>query len=252
MTPAIDLNCDLGEGAPYDAELMTLITSANIACGGHAGDHASIRDTVALARRHGVALGAHPGHEDRAGFGRIERPVSKEEAARLVDTQVAVLSAAAGDALRHVKLHGALYNQVSRDGALAEAVADVLAQRWPRLIVFALAGSELVRAARARGLRVVQEVFADRTYLADGRLTPRGRADAHVTDPAEAARRVGRLLREGVVRTVDGTELALTADTVCLHGDGAGAPAFAAALRTELARLGVEVRPPAPVAFREA
>lgn len=241
MTRRLDLNCDLGEGAPHDAVLMPLLTSANLAAGGHAGDAVTLRAGVALARQHGVAIGAHPGHEDRPGFGRIERPVSPAEAARLVDTQVARVAAEAGEALRHVKLHGALYNQVSRDAALAAAVADLLTRRWPGLVLFALAGSELVRAARARGLRVAEEVFADRTYLADGRLTPRGRPDARVTDPAGAARRIGRLLVEGVVPSVDGTDLALNADTVCLHGDTDDAPAYAAALRDELVRLGIRL-----------
>ncbi len=239
----IDLNCDLGEGAGFDAELMSLITSANIACGAHAGDEATMRATVTLARAHGVAVGAHPGLVDRANFGRVERPLTGDEAARLVLGQVAALRAMAGAELRHVKLHGALYNQVARDPRLAAAVAGALARVERGLAVFALAGSEFERAARREGLRVAAEVFADRTYQADGSLTPRSRSDALFADADAAVAQVLRLLREGVVRATDGTEVRLTADTVCLHGDGAQAVEFARRLCWELQAAGIAVKP---------
>jgi len=240
----IDLNCDLGEGAGQDAALMPLVSSANIACGAHAGDAATMAATVALARAHGTAIGAHPGFEDRENFGRTERAVTPAEAARLVAAQVAALAAIAGPDLRHVKLHGALYNQTARDAALAAAVAKRLAADWPRLVVFALAGSEFARAARARGLAVAEEVFADRTYRADGALTARSRPDALIHDEETAVAQVRRMVLEGKVGSVDGTDAAVRADTVCVHGDGARATAFARRLREELDRCGVAVRAP--------
>jgi len=240
----IDLNCDLGEGAGQDAALMPLVSSANIACGAHAGDAATMAATVALARAHGTAIGAHPGFEDRENFGRTERAVTPAEAARLVAAQVAALAAIAGPDLRHVKLHGALYNQTARDAALAAAVAERLAADWPRLVVFALAGSEFARAARARGLAVAEEVFADRTYRADGALTARSRPDALIHDEETAVAQVRRMVLEGKVGSVDGTDAAVRADTVCVHGDGARATAFARRLREELDRCGVAVRAP--------
>lgn len=240
----IDLNCDLGEGAGQDAALMPLVSSANIACGAHAGDAAMMAATVALARAHGTAIGAHPGFADREHFGRRELPVTPEDAARLVAGQLAALAAIAGPDLRHVKLHGALYNQTARDAALAAAVAGRLAAEWPRLTVMALAGSELVRAARARGLTVAEEVFADRTYRADGTLTPRSRPDALIHDEEAAVAQVRRIVLEGKVRTVDGVDATVRADTVCVHGDGARATVFARRLREALARCGVAVRAP--------
>jgi len=240
QTMRIDLNCDLGEGAGHDAELMPLITSANIACGAHAGDAATMRATLALAQRHGVAAGAHPGFADRENFGRRELAVTPAEAGALVDTQVRALRALGP--VTHVKLHGALYNLAARDAALARAVAEAVRAVDPALIFFALAGSELVRAGRTAGLRVVSEVFADRTYQRDGRLTPRTSADALIEDEAAAVAQVLRLVREGAVRATDGTDVKIEADTVCLHGDGAQAVAFARRLRRELATAGVEVK----------
>ena len=238
----IDLNCDLGEGAAHDAELMPLITSANIACGAHAGDRATMRSTVALAERHGVAIGAHPGYHEPGNFGRLERAVTPDEAAGLVLTQVQALHEVAGPALRHVKLHGALYNQVSRDEALAAVVVDGLVRHFPKLVLFALSGSRLAEAGRARGLRVAEEVFADRTYQADGNLTPRSQPQATIQDEAAAVHQVLRMVADGRVRAVDGRDVAIAADTVCLHGDGAHAVEFALRLRKELAVAGVAVR----------
>lgn len=238
----IDLNCDLGEGAGHDAVLMPLITSANIACGAHAGDAATMRATVALARAHGVVVGAHPGFADRANFGRVEQTLTGAAAAQLVLEQIARLREIAGQALRHVKLHGALYHQVSRDAGLAAAVAAALAERERGLTVFALAGSEFERAARGLGLRVAGEVFADRTYQADGTLTPRGRGGALITDETKAVAQVARLVKEGRVRATDGTDVALRADTLCLHGDGTQAVEFARRLRRELQAAGIAVQ----------
>lgn len=244
----IDLNCDLGEGTGPDAALMPLITSANIACGAHAGDDATMRATVELARRHGVAVGAHPGFADREHCGRRERDLEPRAAAELVLQQVAHLHAiarAAGAAVRHVKLHGALYNQVARDRALAEAVVDALGAAVSPPILFAPAGSVLESVARARGgMVVVPEVFADRTYQADGSLTPRGRPDALIVDEAAAVTQVVRMVREGRVRATDGTDVAISAGTVCLHGDGANPVAFARRLRAALRGEGIELQAP--------
>ena len=236
----VDLNCDLGEGAGYDAELMPLITSANIACGAHAGDEATMRATVSLAQKHGVALGAHPGFADRANFGRRELPVTPDEVHKLVLNQVRKLQKLGP--VRHVKPHGALYNQAARDTLLAQAVVTAIHEADPRLVLFGLAGSQLIAAAEAYGLPVASEVFADRTYQPDGSLTPRARPDALVTDGNVAVAQVLRMVREGRVRATDGTDVAIRADTICLHGDGAHPVEFAQRLRRELTAAGIEIK----------
>jgi len=243
----IDLNCDLGEGAGHDAELMPFVTSANIACGGHAGDAASMRAAVDLARRHGVAIGAHPGFADREHFGRREQPVTPAQARELVAAQVAALAAIArqaGARLAHVKPHGALYNQAAHDAALAAAVADAVREVNPELILFGLAGSHLLAAAQFRGQRAASEVFSDRTYQPDGSLTPRSRPDALIQEEDDAVAQVLRMVREGRVRALGGRDVAVRADTVCVHGDGPHAVAFARRLHAELARAGVTLAPP--------
>ena len=236
----LDLNCDLGEGAGHDAELMPLITSANVACGAHAGDEATMRAAVALAQRHGVAIGVHPGFADREYFGRREVALSPAEVQSLVAAQIAAL--AQWGPLRHVKPHGALYNLAARDPAMANAVAAAVRAADPTLVLFALAGSDLVRAGRAAGLRVAEEVFADRTYQRDGTLTPRSWPDALIADENVAMAQVLRMVRDGVVRATDDAEVAVRADTVCVHGDGPHAVAFARRLRDELARAGIELK----------
>src|SRR5258708_16833472 len=211
----VDLNCDLGEGAGHDAALMPLITSANIACGAHAGDEATMRTTVALAKKHGVAIGAHPGFADRANFGRVERPVSPGEVHGLVHDQVLQLqlvARGAGARLVHVKMHGALYNMAARDAALARAVVDAVYEVDPRLILFGLAGSHLIAAAEACGLPVASEVFADRTYPADGSLTPRTQPNALITDDASAVTPALRMVRHGQVPGTRGHHFAHPAE----------------------------------------
>lgn len=240
----IDLNCDVGEGAGHDAELMPLITSANIACGAHAGDTATMRATILLAKEHGVAIGAHPGFADRENFGRRELPVSPGEVQGLVHDQVLQLHLIArglGARLRHVKPHGALYNMAARDPALARAVVDAIYEVDPRLVLFGLAGSHLIAVAEACGLPVASEVFADRTYQADGSLTPRSQPNALVSDEAAAVAQVLRMVREGKVRATDGTDLIIRAETVCVHGDGAQPVEFARQLRQALLAANVEV-----------
>ncbi|HXA79687.1 MAG TPA: 5-oxoprolinase subunit PxpA, partial [Opitutaceae bacterium] len=214
----IDLNCDLGEGAGNDAGLMPLVTSANIACGGHAGNEATMRATVALAQKHGVAIGAHPGFPDREHFGRRELEMSPEEIWATVMIQIMALRAIAP--LRHVKPHGALYNLAARDATVAGVIVDAVLAVDKELILFALAGSELVKAGRARGLRVAEEVFADRTYQADGSLTPRSRPEAMLTNEDAVVAQVMRMIGEGKVRATDGVDVSVKADTICIHGDG--------------------------------
>jgi UPF0271 protein len=241
----IDINCDLGEGAGHDAELMPLITSANIACGVHAGDHTTMIETIDMAAAAGVAIGAHPGLNDRIGMGRRDLPLSPSSAADLIAVQVGELVQLAhlrGATVTHVKPHGALYNRAAKDPAIADAIAKAVRSIDPSLALIGLAGGELLRAGRARGLRVASEVFADRTYQSDGSLTPRGSADAFITDEAEAVGQVMRIVQDGIIRATDGSEFQIAADTICLHGDGPQALAFAWRLRAELGTAGIAVK----------
>jgi len=245
MTLRVDLNCDLGEGYAHDEELLDGITSANIACGFHAGDPGVMRRTVELALKKGVAIGAHPGLRDPEGFGRRAMKVDPQEAFDLTLYQIGALQAIAavqGARLDHVKPHGALYNMAARDAALAEALAKAVRAADPNLVFVGLAGSEMIRAARRHGIRAAEEAFADRAYQADGSLVPRGTPGALIEAPDEVARRAVRLVREGKVTAIDGAEVSLRADTICVHGDTAGAPELVRALRTALAREGVELR----------
>jgi UPF0271 protein len=240
----VDLNADLGEGCATDAELLALVTSANVACGAHAGDVETMRRTIVRAKETGAAVGAHPGYPDREGFGRRDRPMSGHEVERTVGEQVrglAAIARAEGVRLQHVKAHGSLYNHAADDAGTADAIARAVAAHDAALVFFGLPGSELERAARAAGLRFAAEFFADRTYLDDGRLTPRARADAFVHDAGAAAERVLTMLREGRVRSVTGAWLAVRADTVCVHGDNPQAIAFATALRARLQDEGVSL-----------
>jgi UPF0271 protein len=204
-----------------------------------------MRAAVLSARRHGVAIGAHPGYPDRDNFGRVERAVPPPDAGDLVFRQIRALQEIAlanGERVGHVKLHGALYNQASRDTELASSIAAAVREAGPGLVLFGLAGGQLLAAGRARGLRVASEVFADRTYQADGSLTPRSRGDALIADEGAAVEQVLRIVRNGTVRSTDGIEVPIEADTVCLHGDGPNPVEFALRLRAALAAAGVEVR----------
>jgi UPF0271 protein len=247
MKLSVDLNADLGEGAATEAELLGLVTSANIACGFHAGSPVSMTASIRAAHAAGVAVGAHPSLADRENFGRREWPVTPEEAFDLMIYQLGAFQAVAfsvGVRPNHVKPHGALYNMAARDSALADAVARALLAVDRTLILFAPGGSALATAASALGLRVAREVFADRNYQSDGALVPRTQPGALLSDAEEAARRVVRMLRENVVRTIDGNELAIHADTICVHGDTPDAIAFARTLRTHLASTGITMAAP--------
>ena len=250
MNRHVDLNCDMGESfGPWrlgqDEALLDQVSSANIACGWHAGDPATMARTVQAALARGVALGAHPGLPDLQGFGRRELALSADEARGLTLHQVGALDAfarAAGGRLRHVKPHGALYNMAARDPRLAAAVAGAVRDFDPGLVLVGLSGSELIKAGRDAGLACASEVFADRGYEPDGSLTPRGRPGAMIEDEAQAVARVLRMVLEGKVAGRDGADLAIRADTVCIHGDQPQALAFARRLRAALEGAGVAVQ----------
>ena len=246
----VDLNSDLGESfGAYtigrDAEVIPCITSANVACGWHAGDSLIMRRTVALCKENGVAVGAHPGYPDLIGFGRRNLSVSPEEAKAYVLYQVGALQAfcrAAGVPLKHVKLHGAFYNMAAKDPALARAVVDAVAEADDSLVLLALSGSEMIAAAEAKGLPSRSEVFADRGYRRDGTLVPRSQPGALITDEDEAIARVIRMVRDGVVTSVDGVDVPLRAESICVHGDGEKALLFVRRIRKALEEAGIEAR----------
>jgi UPF0271 protein len=247
----IDLNSDLGESFGRwrlgdDAALMASITSANIACGFHAGDPSVMRRTIALAKQHGVAVGAHPGFPDLVGFGRREMQASAGEVEDFVLYQVAALAgiaAAEGVRLQHVKAHGALYNQAARDRALADAIARAVAACDPSLILMGLPNSELLRAGEAAGLRVAAEIFADRAYEPDGSLASRRTPGAVIHESSEVAARAVRMVCEQTVVATDGSVIRLPAHTLCLHGDTPGAGDLARTIRAALEAAGVRVAP---------
>ena len=241
----IDLNCDMGEGAGFDEEIMPLVTSANVACGFHAGDPTSLRATLRLARRHGVAVGAHPAYPDREGFGRAAVARSPEQVRDDVVYQVAALGGlcrAEGVALGHVKPHGALYNAAAQDRALAQAICEAVRAVDPGLRVVCLAGSPMAEVVRAAGLACGEEAFADRAYTEQGTLVPRSQPGAVILDPARVAEQVSALAREGRVTSAGGRVVPVRAETVCVHGDTPGAVALLRAIRARLAADGVEVR----------
>jgi UPF0271 protein len=251
----IDLNCDMGEGMATDAAIFPFISSANIACGGHAGDAGTMRQTVELALSHGVAIGAHPSYPDRAGFGRVDllgAGVALEDLAGIVLAQLYALQEVCldlGVRLRHVKPHGALYNRAARDASVSEVVCRAVFAFDPSLLLYGLSGSELSRAASACGLRFVSEVFADRTYRPDGSLTPRSETHALVGDASVAVRQVLKMVEEGRVDVflADGSaagEASIAAETVCLHGDGAHAVEYAQMISGVLEREGVRIMAP--------
>jgi len=253
--PTIDLNCDMGESfGAYrigaDADVMGSITSANIACGFHGGDPSVMRRTVLMARASGVALGAHPGLPDLAGFGRREMQVTPADVETMVLYQIGALAAIArsqGERLQHVKAHGALYNMAARDRSLADAIARAVHAFDPALVLFALPESELTRAGDAAGLRVAAEGFADRSYEPDGSLTPRSRPGSVIHDAAAVVERAVRMAVDGRVAATDGSTISLRIDTLCVHGDTPRADELARLLRAGLERAGVAVAAPSAV-----
>jgi UPF0271 protein len=246
--PSIDINCDMGESfGPWvmgqDLEILPHVTSANIACGFHASDPDTMLKTVRAAIANSVALGAHPGLPDRQGFGRRAMDMSPAEVYALVIYQVGALQGFArsqGASLHHVKTHGALYNMTVRQPALAEAVAQAVFDFDPTLQLF-VANRNMAQAARDKGLAVCSEVFADRSYQDDGTLTPRSQPGAMIEDVEQAIAQVRRMVLEGVVRSVNGVDVPVTADTLCLHGDQPGAVVFARRIREALLADGIAI-----------
>lgn len=248
----IDLNCDMGEAfgnyaMPNDDQLMDYISSANIACGFHAGDPAVMQQTVALAIKKGVAIGAHPGLADLQGFGRREMKITTSEAYQLTLYQIGALSAfvkAAGGKLNHVKAHGALYNMAAKDAALAKAIVQAVHDFDPGLILYALAGSKMISEAQGKGIVTASEVFADRSYQDDGSLTPRTASNALISNEDDAISQVLDFALKQEVSSVNGNRIAVTAETVCLHGDGEHAVAFAKLISDRLKKEGISIKAP--------
>jgi 5-oxoprolinase (ATP-hydrolysing) subunit A len=247
---SIDLNCDMGEMPEGIADgtqeaLMRYISSANVACGGHAGDATTIRATIEQALRHGVSIGAHPGYEDPANFGRKDLQLAQEEIARSVHRQILALETIAqqfGAKIGHVKAHGALYNQASRDREIASAIAEGV-QRWKTgVILVGLAGSLMIEEFRAAGFAVAAEGFADRRYEKDGSLRSRKFADALLHNPEEAADQALRIVEQGMVNAADGSAVSLVAQTICIHGDTPGALQIATRVHRRLDDAGITIK----------
>jgi UPF0271 protein len=245
----------MGEGMDSDVAVFPFITSANIACGGHAGDDETMRRTVELAMKHGVAIGAHPSYPDKANFGRVDilgAGVTLEELPEVISEQLQRLARVCrefGVPLRHVKLHGALYNRAAKDAVISKLICRAILDFDPALLLYGLSGSEMRRQADVLGLRFISEVFADRTYRPDGSLTPRTEPHALIDDPAQTLRQVLKMVTAGRVDvyTKDGApsgEVTLAAETVCLHGDGDHAAEFAEMIHDSLSTAGVLIRAP--------
>lgn len=249
--PTIDLNSDLGESfGPWamgdDAAMLDVVTSANIACGGHASDPETMFTTLQLAAARGVIIGAHPGYADREGFGRRVIPMAPAEVARMVAAQIGALqgvAALAGARVRYVKAHGALANLAAAEPAYAAAIAQATAAMPGRLALLAISGTALESAGRAAGLQVVSEVFADRGYQPNGQLQPRGQPGAMIHDPDEAAARLIGLIETGRMPVVGGGTVALAAQSICVHGDSPGAVAMARHLARALPAAGITLAP---------
>lgn len=233
----IQINCDMGEGAGRDAAVMPFIDLASIACGFHAGDESTMRDTLRLAKQHGVKAGAHPSFPDRENFGRTEMQLPPDAVFDMVLQQIRLLqqmAAATGMTLFHVKPHGALYNMAAKDRALADVVAAAVKMAGENLVLVGLSGSALIAAGTAAGLTTAQEVFADRSYADDGSLAPRKQPGAVITDKNKAVAQVLQMVQQKTVTTTSGNQLPVIADTVCIHGDGPDPAGFAKAIRATL------------------
>lgn len=245
----VDLNCDLGESfgrykLGEQEEILKYVTSANIACGFHGGDPSVMRETVKMAISNGVKIGAHPGLPDLNGFGRREMAITPQEGYDMVVYQIGALQGflmTFNEKMQHVKPHGALYNMAAKDPKLAEAIAQAVYDVSPSLILFGLAGSELTKAGERIGLRTAHEVFADRTYQADGSLTSRSQKDAMITDQEQSVAQIVKMVTEGKVISQQKTEVSLRADTICIHGDGAHALAFAKYINETLDKKNITV-----------
>ncbi len=241
----IDLNCDMGEGLTNDAFLMPYISSANIACGYHAGDETIMKRTIELAMFHSVAIGAHPGFADKANFGRTEMPLSSTEVYELVTDQITLLQRTAfifGTKLHHVKPHGALYNMSAKDPVLAGTIARAVFDADPKLILFGLSGSHSITEALKIGLSTASEVFADRTYQNNGNLTPRNQQSALIDSDEKCVQQVLQMIEQNTVTSIDGTIVPIVAETICLHGDGRHAVNFAAYIYKTLQEKNIGIK----------
>lgn len=244
---SVDLNCDLGEGCANDAELMKYISSANIACGAHAGDRATMEETARLAIENNVTIGAHPGYRDKEDFGRVALKMSATEIFDLVTEQIAAMReicTALGVSMRHVKPHGALYNQAAKDSEIAAAIADAVRSLDDGLILYGLSGSLSIVEAKKAGLKTASEVFADRAYMPDGSLVPRSQAGAVLESTSRSISQVLQMVDRGEVTAIDSSVVPLRSETICIHGDGDHAVEFAKAIRQTLTEHGIEIRSP--------
>jgi UPF0271 protein len=241
-----DLNCDMGEGVGNDASIIPYITSANIACGYHAGDEATMRDTIELAKNAGVAIGAHPSFLDRENFGRTEmKDIRPEQVYDLVTEQLTILSKIVLECnarLHHMKPHGALYNMAAKDASISKAIAQALYDFDKTLVLFGLSGSHLINEAKAMGIKTASEVFADRTFQDEGSLTPRTQSNALIHDEEQSLKQVLQMIISGKVTTTSGKQISIVAETICLHGDGKNAVAFAKAIHDKLKSENIEIK----------
>ena len=236
----IDLNCDMGEGMDTDAAIMPFISSVNIACGYHAGDKPTIEKTVELAMLHNIAIGAHPGFDDKENFGRTHQHLSERELYDLIAAQLDIIQTVCrrmNAKLRHIKPHGALYNMAAKDEAMSTTIARAVKDADPSLCLFGLSNSWLIKAAAAAGLKTASEVFADRTYQPDGSLTPRTAPNALIHNVEQALEQVLQMVTQQQVTCIQGYAVPLKADTICLHGDGPHAVSFAKAVHDVLRKL---------------
>ncbi len=241
----IDLNSDLGEGLPTDEQIIPLVSSANIACGYHAGDADTMKRTIEQCMMHGVVVGAHPSWPDRENFGRTEMQKSSAEIYNIITEQLSIIAAIAkelGTNLHHVKPHGALYNQSAKDNTIAHAIAKAVYDFDTSLLLVGLSGSRSLTEAAALGLLTVHEVFADRTYQDDGSLTARSQPNALIEDEATALQQVLQMIHEQTVTTVSGKIIPVKADSICIHGDGKKAVAFASTISSALQQDHIEVK----------
>ena len=241
-----DLNCDMGEGIGNDEALMPWITSANIACGFHAGSSSIIEHTISLAVKHGVKIGAHPSFRDKENFGRREFHLSDDKVYAIVMEQLIKIDLIAKQknvSLHHVKPHGAMYNMAARDPHLAKTIAQAIIDFNEDLVLYGLSGSHLIKEAAIMGLKTAREAFADRTYQDDGSLTPRSQLHALIEDENECVQQVMQIINDGTVTTVSGKKIPMAADTICLHGDGKHALTFARVIHKALQQQNIATQP---------
>ncbi|MFZ1676746.1 MAG: 5-oxoprolinase subunit PxpA, partial [Saprospiraceae bacterium] len=244
MKKRIDINCDLGEEAGHDEQIMPFISSANIACGFHAGNADVIRRTIDLCLSHQVNIGAHPSFHDQINFGRTEMHLSSDQLYDLVTAQLTIIDKAASKAgakMNHVKLHGALYNMASVNASMASTIISAVKDFNPGLILFALSGSILMTECKSQFVNVFNEAFADRTYLDNGQLTPRSMPNALIEDPAKVVAQVMQMILTGTVTSTTGKTISLEVDTICIHGDGTHAAVFAKEIHDALKKEGIEI-----------